>query len=185
MLTCVNSWWCLGLKLRSTGCKIMLSNTYHLGLRPGTYRVCVLCVYDACFGVVPMSRASASGCEDGVKRTQDGWATLVPPSPAAAFIILDANTWCAREESYDVAKNHPAKPWRPRCVSRTHARTHALIHDTHTRARTHTYTFYHLYIRACTRATLQPYAGPELLEKAGGLHQFMDWDRSLLTDSGG
>lgn len=70
----------------------MLSNTYHLGLRPGTYRVCVLCVYDACFGVVPMSRASASGCEDGVKRTQDGWATLVPPSPAAAFIILDANT---------------------------------------------------------------------------------------------
>ncbi|KAL8622500.1 Queuine tRNA-ribosyltransferase catalytic subunit 1 [Nucella lapillus] len=27
--------------------------------------------------------------------------------------------------------------------------------------------------------------GPELLEKAGGLHSFMAWDRALLTDSGG
>ncbi|KAJ2665074.1 Queuine tRNA-ribosyltransferase catalytic subunit 1 [Coemansia sp. RSA 1200] len=27
--------------------------------------------------------------------------------------------------------------------------------------------------------------GPELLEKAGGLHKFMAWNRSLLTDSGG
>ncbi|KAJ2615172.1 Queuine tRNA-ribosyltransferase catalytic subunit 1 [Coemansia sp. RSA 1365] len=27
--------------------------------------------------------------------------------------------------------------------------------------------------------------GPELLEKAGGLHKFMTWDRGLLTDSGG
>ncbi|RKP17531.1 queuine tRNA-ribosyltransferase-like protein, partial [Rozella allomycis CSF55] len=27
--------------------------------------------------------------------------------------------------------------------------------------------------------------GPELLEKMGGLHKFMDWDRALLTDSGG
>ncbi|KAK7100592.1 queuine tRNA-ribosyltransferase catalytic subunit 1-like [Littorina saxatilis] len=27
--------------------------------------------------------------------------------------------------------------------------------------------------------------GPELLEKAGGLHSFMKWDRALLTDSGG
>ncbi|XP_046547665.1 queuine tRNA-ribosyltransferase catalytic subunit 1-like [Haliotis rubra] len=27
--------------------------------------------------------------------------------------------------------------------------------------------------------------GPELLEKAGGLHKFMSWDRALLTDSGG
>lgn len=27
--------------------------------------------------------------------------------------------------------------------------------------------------------------GPDLLVKAGGLHKFMDWDRSLLTDSGG
>lgn len=27
--------------------------------------------------------------------------------------------------------------------------------------------------------------GPELLEKAGGLHEFMQWDRALLTDSGG
>ncbi|KAK3610154.1 hypothetical protein CHS0354_039935 [Potamilus streckersoni] len=27
--------------------------------------------------------------------------------------------------------------------------------------------------------------GPELLEKAGGLHKFMNWDRCLLTDSGG
>ncbi|XP_071111660.1 queuine tRNA-ribosyltransferase catalytic subunit 1-like [Haliotis cracherodii] len=27
--------------------------------------------------------------------------------------------------------------------------------------------------------------GPELLEKAGGLHKFMNWDRALLTDSGG
>ncbi|KAJ2163187.1 Queuine tRNA-ribosyltransferase catalytic subunit 1 [Coemansia sp. RSA 552] len=27
--------------------------------------------------------------------------------------------------------------------------------------------------------------GPELLEKAGGLHRFMGWDRGLLTDSGG
>ncbi|XP_060589468.1 queuine tRNA-ribosyltransferase catalytic subunit 1-like, partial [Ruditapes philippinarum] len=27
--------------------------------------------------------------------------------------------------------------------------------------------------------------GPELLEKAGGLHKFMNWDRNLLTDSGG
>ncbi|VDI02118.1 queuine tRNA-ribosyltransferase [Mytilus galloprovincialis] len=27
--------------------------------------------------------------------------------------------------------------------------------------------------------------GPELLEKAGGLHKFMNWNRSLLTDSGG
>ncbi|XP_022325326.2 queuine tRNA-ribosyltransferase catalytic subunit 1-like [Crassostrea virginica] len=27
--------------------------------------------------------------------------------------------------------------------------------------------------------------GPEVLEKAGGLHEFMQWDRALLTDSGG
>ncbi|XP_022085150.1 queuine tRNA-ribosyltransferase catalytic subunit 1-like [Acanthaster planci] len=27
--------------------------------------------------------------------------------------------------------------------------------------------------------------GPELLEKAGGLHNFMNWNRGLLTDSGG
>jgi len=27
--------------------------------------------------------------------------------------------------------------------------------------------------------------GPELLDKAGGLHKFMGWDRALLTDSGG
>ncbi|XP_070532409.1 queuine tRNA-ribosyltransferase catalytic subunit 1-like isoform X2 [Ptychodera flava] len=27
--------------------------------------------------------------------------------------------------------------------------------------------------------------GPELLEKAGGLHSFMNWKRALLTDSGG
>ncbi|XP_041369986.1 queuine tRNA-ribosyltransferase catalytic subunit 1-like [Gigantopelta aegis] len=27
--------------------------------------------------------------------------------------------------------------------------------------------------------------GPELLSKAGGLHKFMNWDRALLTDSGG
>jgi len=34
---------------------------------------------------------------------------------------------------------------------------------------------YHLYLRP----------GLSLLEKAGGLHQFMGWDRSILTDSGG
>jgi len=34
---------------------------------------------------------------------------------------------------------------------------------------------YHLYLRP----------GLELLEKAGGLHQFMGWSRPLLTDSGG
>jgi queuine tRNA-ribosyltransferase len=27
--------------------------------------------------------------------------------------------------------------------------------------------------------------GAELLEKMGGLHQFMNWPRALLTDSGG
>ncbi|KAJ1973194.1 Queuine tRNA-ribosyltransferase catalytic subunit 1, partial [Dimargaris cristalligena] len=27
--------------------------------------------------------------------------------------------------------------------------------------------------------------GPEILDQAGGLHNFMDWDRGLLTDSGG
>eukprot|EP00002_Diphylleia_rotans_P035851 TRINITY_DN7860_c0_g1_i2.p1 TRINITY_DN7860_c0_g1~~TRINITY_DN7860_c0_g1_i2.p1 ORF type:complete len:428 (-),score=71.09 TRINITY_DN7860_c0_g1_i2:26-1309(-) len=27
--------------------------------------------------------------------------------------------------------------------------------------------------------------GPELLEEMGGLHKFMDWDRGILTDSGG
>ena len=27
--------------------------------------------------------------------------------------------------------------------------------------------------------------GPEVLKKAGGLHKFMQWDRALLTDSGG
>ncbi|XP_077987081.1 queuine tRNA-ribosyltransferase catalytic subunit 1-like [Glandiceps talaboti] len=27
--------------------------------------------------------------------------------------------------------------------------------------------------------------GPELLDKAGGLHKFMNWNRALLTDSGG
>ena len=27
--------------------------------------------------------------------------------------------------------------------------------------------------------------GPDLLKKAGGLHNFMKWDRALLTDSGG
>ena len=34
---------------------------------------------------------------------------------------------------------------------------------------------YHLYLRP----------GTELLEKAGGLHGFMNWDRPILTDSGG
>ncbi|PCI33681.1 MAG: tRNA guanosine(34) transglycosylase Tgt [Flavobacteriaceae bacterium] len=34
---------------------------------------------------------------------------------------------------------------------------------------------YHLYLRPKL----------EILEKAGGLHKFMNWDRSLLTDSGG
>ena len=34
---------------------------------------------------------------------------------------------------------------------------------------------YHLYLRP----------GTEVLEAAGGLHQFMGWDRPILTDSGG
>jgi queuine tRNA-ribosyltransferase len=34
---------------------------------------------------------------------------------------------------------------------------------------------YHLYLRP----------GMEIMEKAGGLHKFMNWDRNLLTDSGG
>ncbi|MBC8529060.1 tRNA guanosine(34) transglycosylase Tgt [Christensenellaceae bacterium NSJ-44] len=34
---------------------------------------------------------------------------------------------------------------------------------------------YHLYLRP----------GHELVKKAGGLHQFMNWDRPILTDSGG
>ena len=34
---------------------------------------------------------------------------------------------------------------------------------------------YHLYLRP----------GPEILEKAGGLHSFMKWDKPILTDSGG
>lgn len=34
---------------------------------------------------------------------------------------------------------------------------------------------YHLYLRP----------GTEILEKAGGLHNFMNWDRAILTDSGG
>ncbi|WP_190811653.1 tRNA guanosine(34) transglycosylase Tgt [Flagellimonas sp. S3867] len=34
---------------------------------------------------------------------------------------------------------------------------------------------YHLYLRP----------GVEILEKAGGLHKFMGWDRNILTDSGG
>jgi queuine tRNA-ribosyltransferase len=34
---------------------------------------------------------------------------------------------------------------------------------------------YHLYMRP----------GYKLVEKAGGLHRFMNWDRSILTDSGG
>src|SRR5699024_9940355 len=34
---------------------------------------------------------------------------------------------------------------------------------------------YHLYMRP----------GHELVRKAGGLHKFMNWDRPILTDSGG
>lgn len=34
---------------------------------------------------------------------------------------------------------------------------------------------YHLYLRP----------GTDIIEKAGGLHQFMNWDKPLLTDSGG
>ena len=34
---------------------------------------------------------------------------------------------------------------------------------------------YHLYLRP----------GIEIIEQAGGLHQFMGWDRNILTDSGG
>ncbi|NPA43891.1 MAG: tRNA guanosine(34) transglycosylase Tgt [Chlorobi bacterium] len=34
---------------------------------------------------------------------------------------------------------------------------------------------YHLYLRP----------GTDILEKAGGLHRFMNWDRPILTDSGG
>ncbi|MCL2758684.1 MAG: tRNA guanosine(34) transglycosylase Tgt [Treponema sp.] len=34
---------------------------------------------------------------------------------------------------------------------------------------------YHLYLRP----------GEEVIEKAGGLHSFMNWDRNILTDSGG
>jgi queuine tRNA-ribosyltransferase len=34
---------------------------------------------------------------------------------------------------------------------------------------------YHLYLRP----------GDELIREAGGLHKFMNWDRPILTDSGG
>ena len=34
---------------------------------------------------------------------------------------------------------------------------------------------YHLYLRP----------GTEVMEAAGGLHRFMNWDRPILTDSGG
>ena len=34
---------------------------------------------------------------------------------------------------------------------------------------------YHLYLRP----------GIEIIRKIGGLHKFMDWDRTILTDSGG
>ena len=34
---------------------------------------------------------------------------------------------------------------------------------------------YHLFLRPKT----------DVLEKAGGLHKFMNWDRNILTDSGG
>ncbi|MDG1038774.1 MAG: tRNA-guanine transglycosylase, partial [Polaribacter sp.] len=34
---------------------------------------------------------------------------------------------------------------------------------------------YHLFLRP----------GLEILEKAGGLHKFMNWDSNILTDSGG
>ena len=34
---------------------------------------------------------------------------------------------------------------------------------------------YHLYLRPTTK----------ILEEAGGLHKFMNWDRNILTDSGG
>lgn len=34
---------------------------------------------------------------------------------------------------------------------------------------------YHLYLRP----------GTDILEKAGGIHKFMNWDRNILTDSGG
>ena len=34
---------------------------------------------------------------------------------------------------------------------------------------------YHLYLRP----------GTDILQKAGGLHRFMNWNRALLTDSGG
>ena len=34
---------------------------------------------------------------------------------------------------------------------------------------------YHLYLRP----------GVDILKQAGGLHQFMNWDRPILTDSGG
>ena len=34
---------------------------------------------------------------------------------------------------------------------------------------------YHLYLRP----------GDELVQKAGGLHKFMNWDKPILTDSGG
>ena len=34
---------------------------------------------------------------------------------------------------------------------------------------------YHLYLRP----------GPELIKEAGGLHKFMNWDKPILTDSGG
>ena len=34
---------------------------------------------------------------------------------------------------------------------------------------------YHLYLRPQT----------DIIEKAGGLHKFMNWDRNILTDSGG
>src|SRR5690606_30809405 len=34
---------------------------------------------------------------------------------------------------------------------------------------------YHLYLRP----------GSDLIQEAGGLHQFMNWDKPILTDSGG
>ena len=34
---------------------------------------------------------------------------------------------------------------------------------------------YHLYLRP----------GEDIVKKAGGLHKFMNWDRPILTDSGG
>jgi queuine tRNA-ribosyltransferase len=101
---------------------------------------------------------------------------LKNPDSRLGFTLLAEDPWCgARAAEFHTSHGKVETPiFMPvatqaalRCVDMAHA--HALDYQV-LLANT-----YHLLLRP----------GPAVFEKSGGIHRFMDWPRSVLTDSGG